>query len=139
MNSDQKIECDRLNDEIWAALEKIDELEIRKTTLENNLSLGRGKLSRLNDELRVKKGALFTAKVGSLIPGPAGKAGGLSIPVLEAEIRQIEQKIASVEADMSQAKQDIFDADFKISNYKNGIAQDRAKVRQLGCWGFFVW
>ena len=133
MNSDQKIRCDDIRKEIFDANLKINTLKKQIFDADNFLINGRGKLSRLNDELRVKKGALFTAKVASLIPGAAGKAGGLSIPVLEAEIRQIEQEIANIQAEMQQAEKTKDDAAWAIDNEKGLIAQNEALLRQYGC------
>ena len=133
MNSDQKIRCDDIRKEILDANLNVNDLKKQIFDADNFLINGQGKLSRLNDELRVKKAALLAAQVGNLIPGPFGRAGGVSIPVLEAEIRQIEQEITNVQAEMQQAEKTKDDAAWAIGNEQGLIAQNEALLRQYGC------
>ena len=134
MNSDQKIECDRINNQLRDAHEKIGNLKIQQGDVENNLSIARGKLSDLNDELTVKKGLLFTAQVGSLIPGVGGKVGGaISIPVLEREIQRLEREIERVKSDMDQEQRKTRDAKDEIWNPNHLMRQLEQDKRNLGC------
>ncbi|GAA6211215.1 hypothetical protein NBRC116602_09550 [Hyphomicrobiales bacterium 4NK60-0047b] len=88
MNSDQKIECDRLNNEIWGEIEKLNSLKIQQVDVENNLSRARGKLSNLNDQLSNKNKLLIAAHFVGAIRGPFGKVAGASVVLdLQREIQ----------------------------------------------------
>lgn len=134
MNSDQKIECDRLNNEIWSEIEKLNSLKIQQADAENNLSRARGELSDLNYQLSEKRGLLFAANVGSLIPGVGGKVGGaISIPVLEREIQRLEREIERVKSDLDQEQREIDSFPRKIDQQNYLINGLRQRSDSLGC------
>ncbi len=68
--SDKRLECDRLTQEIWEAIEKRNNQNRRLANAENGITNVRGDLSHLESDLTIRKNQLTTAKVASSLAGP---------------------------------------------------------------------